>query len=326
MKKILVVLVLLTFSISSFSAEEGSFKPSFKPDMLMFFNYGIDLDKNTNLFELNRMYLGFKAKPSENVMFRGTLDVQYDSVNGSKGAFFKYVYAEISKLIPMSKLVFGQLKTGLIDFELKHWIYREVYKSPIDSAGFDKSTDMGIALDGKIPLGLGAFHIGYFTGEGFKGASPEADKSKAFSLRASLTPFSSLDNRLKNLMFTFYYKMFAPQVSGGDSTDVLGLMLSIKCKMMILAAEYITESQGNNPSASIISLYSIFHIIPNLFDIFARIDLSDPDTDTAFDLETNFIAGFKYWVAKKTSIGLSYIRSAAAQVENKINLTFTQAF
>ena len=320
MRKILVILVLLAFSLNVFAADEKVFKPSIKPDMTMYFNYGLDLDENTNLFELGRMYLGLKVKPTKNVTFRATLDVKYDG--SVKGAYFKYAYAEVKKLIPMSKFIFGQQKTGLIDFNQKIWKYRELVKVPVDLAKLDTSADMGLAIDGKLPAGMGGFHVGFFAGEGYKKDTTEEDKAKAFSFRLNLTPLKTI----KGLMLTGYYKLWASSVSGGDSTSMFGAILSLKCKMLTIAGEYFSKATGDAGAETVSSLYASFHAVPKLLDIFGRVDFNDHDTDVDFDLQTNLYVGLKYWIAKKTSMGLAYVRVAATDISHGLNLFFKQSF
>jgi len=144
MKKILP-LVLLVLCVAGLMA-----KANFKPDMRLFMHYNYGLDSKKHLYALERSYLGLKAT-IDNVTFRTTLDFKYDSDLNVKNVYVQYTYAEVKDLVPMSKLIFGQQKTGLIDFEGKIWGHRSVSRVGIDLYKMDTSADVGLAIESKLP-------------------------------------------------------------------------------------------------------------------------------------------------------------------------------
>ena len=117
MKKVVSILLVLFFA-AALAADEES-KVSFTPDMRLIFRYNLDLNDKTHHYNLERAYLGLSAK-LDNVTFRTTLDLTYSS-DGVKAMYLKYACAEVDKLIPLSRFIFGQQKTGLIDFEDNIW-------------------------------------------------------------------------------------------------------------------------------------------------------------------------------------------------------------
>jgi len=330
MKKIFTVLLIILFAATAFAegeTEKKEFKPSFKPDMTLYFNYGFDLDGKTNLFDLTRMYLGLKTKPVENVVFRATLDVSYDSDIGVKGAYFKYAYAEVKKIIPKFKLIFGLQKTGLIDFEQKIWMHRDIAKVGVDSYRLDTSADMGLALDGKLMGGQLGIHVGLYAGEGYKKDTEEENKDKAASLRLNFKPMKDM-----GLMFTAYAKQWFPSVSGADARNLLGLIVSYQQKKRFSAGlEYFLKDDTAN-NYSLVSAYATFCATPKA-QILIRLDMVDPDTSVADMEATSILAGIKYFITKKTSVALTFATTSTgqgtgvdAETTSAVNMTFMQKF
>ncbi len=329
MKKVIVVLLLLSVVGAVFAGEEGAkFKPSFKPDMQLYFNYDFDTDADSNLFTLGRMYLGLKVKPTKDVTLRATTDIKYDG--SLKNVYLKYAYAEIKNILPVlgMKFIFGQQKTGLIDFEQKIWGHRDVSKVGLDKYKIDDSADMGLVLDGKLPSKLGAFHLGFYGGEGYKGDTTEVDDYKAFSVRVNLTPFASSKGALEKLMLTGYFKMWG----GATKVNTFGGILSLQNKMISVAAEYFIDSVDGGSAETLFSAYLTFHAILKKVDIFARLDLNDPSDGVDDNEITSIIAGVKYKIAKKSSIALAFNSStektgASTEVNSKVfSFVFAQGF
>lgn len=321
MKKVLSILLVLFFAASLAAQEES--KVSFTPDMRLIFQYGLDLDSKDHLFNLERAYIGLKAK-LDNVSFRITGDIKYDSNTDVKDIYLKYAYAEVDKLLPMSKFIFGQQKTGLIDFEQDGiWGHRAIAKVPTDlhknGAGktMDTSADMGLSVDMKLPNKLGGLHLGYFAGEGYKKDTEEEGKEKALSLRANLN--------LGPLMVTAYVKTWW-EPAGADNQNMFGAIVSFKNDLLSVAAEFFMKDSGT--TAQIIAAYATFHAIPKKLDIFARFDMNDPDIDVEDNGVNHLYLGLKYFLASKTSVA-AFFRSYMPSVgdnANSINFSFDQKF
>lgn len=315
MKKVLSILLVL-FCAASLAAQEES-KVSFTPDMRLIFQYGLDLDSKDHLFNLERSYIGFKAK-LDNVSFRITGDIKYDSNTDVKDIYLKYAYAEVDKLLPMSKFIFGQQKTGLVDFEQDEiWGHRDVAKVPVDAYGLDTSADMGLSVDLKLPNKLGGLHLGYFAGEGYKKNTLEDGEEKAVSLRANLN--------LGPLMVTVYGKIWG-QPAGADSETLFGAIVSFKNELLSAAVQFFMNDTGT--TEQVISAYATFHAIPKKLDIFARFDMNDPDIDVEDNGVNHLYLGLKYFLASKTSVA-AFFRSYMPSVgdnANSINFSFDQKF
>ena len=323
MKKVLSILIVILFAVS-LAADDGG-KVSFKPDMRLIFHYGFDLNNETHLYNLERAYLGLKAK-IDNVSFRITMDIKDVDIDDDgtqavdlKGMYLKYAYAEIKKLIPLSKLIFGQQKTGLIDFEGKIWGHRAIAKVPLDMWGLDTSADVGLAVDAKLPGKLGGIHLGYFNGEGYKGSTSEDEQQKALSLRANIN--------LGPIMLSGYAKTWW-QPGGADNHNLFGAIVSFKNKMISAAAQFFMKDTGT--TEQVISAYATFHAIPEKLDIFARFDMYDEDIDTDNDGKNVFMAGIKYNLAKKTAVyfgfGNTSYEASGTDSEQMIDIAFDQKF
>jgi hypothetical protein len=319
MKKVLSILLVLFFAASL--AADGESKVSFTPDMRLIFQYNFDLNNTTHHYNLERAYLGLSAK-LDNVTFRTTLDLTYSSDN-VKAMYLKYAYAEINKLIPIGKYIFGQQKTGLIDFEDKIWGHRSVAKVPVDLYKLDTSADMGLALDMKLPNKLGGIHFGYFAGEGYKGDTEEEDQEKALSLRANfnLTPC---------LMMTAYGKYGFKRAADAENDVLFGGILSFKNKLVSVAAEFFSRTTRADVGQRLIAAYATFHAIEKKLDIFARFDMWDPNTDVDDETDegNHLYLGLKYFLASKTSVA-AFFRSVMPSVgdnANSINFSFDQKF
>ena len=319
MKKVVSILLVLFFA-AALAADEES-KVSFTPDMRLLFRYNLDLNDKTHHYNLERAYLGLSAK-LDNVTFRTTLDLTYSS-DGVKAMYLKYACAEVDKLIPLSRFIFGQQKTGLIDFEDNIWGHRSVAKVPVDLYKLDTSADMGLALDMKLPNKLGGIHFGYFSGEGYKGDTEEEDQEKALSLRANIkfTPC---------LMLTAYGKFGFKRTADTDNDVLFGGILSFQNKLVSIAGEFFRRTRRDGDKEQVIAAYATLHAIEKKLDIFARFDMYDPNTDVDDNGYNNIMLGAKYFVAEKTAVslalGLTMYQASGSDTDSMLQLAFDQKF
>jgi hypothetical protein len=107
-----------------------------------------------NAFDLRRVYLGYDY--TINDKFSATTLLAYEGnadANGNNVPFLKNAYFTWKNIFPKSNLIVGQQPTSPFATANQTealWGYRSVEKTIMDLRKVDGSTDMGIALTGKI--------------------------------------------------------------------------------------------------------------------------------------------------------------------------------
>ena len=187
-----------------------------------FFRYWYQLDGpadevDTNSFELYRMYLTLKARMTDWLSMRLTIDAGPDSeatattgpaqwttdpppdgydhthpvsVPGDRsyGVFVKFAYFEAALPLDLSIRagVIPTVWTGQLD---DFWGFRFVAAEVTDEEKLQRSADLGAALRWKMPLRLGNVEATFINGTGFK-RSLDGDTDKTLAARLTLTPFA----------------------------------------------------------------------------------------------------------------------------------------
>jgi hypothetical protein len=258
-------------------------------------------DNDLNQFQINRAYLGLKAKFNDQWSARITADVArfdqlapvYDDngalvdVKSKKGPymfFLKYAYGDY-RPSDFFGLRFGMLQTAYIDAYDETFGYRYVIKSPSDLWGFDTSADLGAAALGDLG-GYGGYYLVVRNGEGYK--SPESNKGKAIQARITLTPLP-MSEATKGLQLVAAYLYNNVQPSDPRlTTTVLNTLLSYKVMFnqdwgLRLGFGYdlmvaSTDAPGaDNITSTIIHGFGALQM-PLGFGLFGRVDRFDPDT------------------------------------------------
>jgi hypothetical protein len=170
---------------------------------LVFGNYNYQLsttpsqltNQTDNGFNLDRIYLTFRAPVAERLSIRVTTDIyQTSEVNATNPYAIRAKLAYLQYDAPhqadagsfFARL--GILQNVVIEHVEAFWP-RYLGQTAVERAGFFSSADVGVAAGLGLPHRLGEVYATIVNGSGF--ASRERDRFKDFALRLSLTPLAN---------------------------------------------------------------------------------------------------------------------------------------
>ncbi len=161
---------------------------------------GTQKDTKSRGLNVDRAYLTARYSYNKNWMARITLDMaNQDAVsNLSKDQviFLKYAYVQGKLLDDAAVLRLGQSHTPWIDYQEEQNEHRFVFKTYVDTYGFETSSDLGVGLKGDLLDGLVEYWVTETNGTGYsKGNFQSGNNATDFSSRISLFPIEhvSLD-------------------------------------------------------------------------------------------------------------------------------------
>lgn len=262
---------------------------------VVYAQYGYQLADSTghmNGFDVTRAYVNLTRKFDHGIATRVTSDITRAS-DGSINFRLKYAYFTWTPENSPISFRFGQTQTPWLDWEEGLWGYRMQGTMPLERAGYQTSSDLGLGVDGAWADQKFNMQISLMNGEGYHAA--EADQHKDVGVRASLRLLPSDDGGSRGgLRVTALAEAGARANGGGDRNRYLG-MLSWKSKVLTLAGEYGATSDGTAPvKGSVLAFYGVVNPKDTNVGIIARVDVVDPNTDTADDGMTRLIAGLSY--------------------------------
>ena len=312
------LIILLCVGLVDFAhaASTGdSFKVSTSGEMYLNYRFnasGEDEGDSTtypNEFDVGRVYINVKSKLSDQIATRFTTDV-YSKVTDGKGygILVKYAYADLTKIIPMTKVTFGlqgNLWTGMMD---KAWGYRVVSKSLFDQYKALPSADIGLGATVSIPEGYGELVLQALNGGGYK--QLETNTNKALAARLLVVPMPG-DDTLKNLAIGGL--VYIDEDDNSNSRNRFAGMLKFAYQMVKIAGEFGIAKDDETDAmglavATEIKLPVAEGPMKNLA-IIGRLDTWDKDTDGDDDSVLRVIAGASYEITKgaKAIITLQHV-------------------
>ena len=256
---------------------------------------------NQNQFSVQRAYINVIGKFSGGVMTRVTVDIAPTGTPATNQLVrLKYAYAAWTPGKSILTYKLGLIHTPWLDWEEALWDYRMQGTMAIERNGYLTSADFGAGIDikGKDDVFNGQLVV--VNGEGYSGGT--GDKRKDVQGRLSFRVLKTNDNsRVGGLRVTGYFGA-GKYTGGGDRNRYIGLV-SYRTKMLTLAAEYASTKDtvspsggGNNATGSVISAYGVVHAPKSPVSVIARVDIADPNTSTATNKQTRYIAGISYQV------------------------------
>lgn len=255
--------------------------------------------KSFNAFEVERIYLTGRYRPSDKLMFRVTTDVRrYDAKGGSEQPFFivlKYGYVEIKGCVPNAVTILGQHGAPIVGFLEKQWGFRSVYNVMVDKDFGISSTYLGVGLKGKAANKRVVYAVTIANGN--KWRKRESDKYKALLGRVTVIPMSGL--ALSGLV-----KVNADASPSSDYMDTwLGGTVAFQKEKFTVAGDVMLKTDKQGPGMEDvkgqgISVYGRVQAMPSV-TVFGRLDIVDPNTDTDNDGYNRIIAGVARNLAKK---------------------------
>ena len=295
---IFLLVSVMLMGVASYAAEG-------KLEGVLLAQYMSSPASGASAFDVTRVYLTYVAELASNVKMRYTSDVTRDT-SGRLDLFAKYAWLEVNKAVLGGRLRFGLIETPWIGFEDGIWGYRVQGSNFADRLGVISSADFGVSLDGKFPGDLIEYFGAVVNGDGYKKA--ESDKSKRVELRLTGRP-------LKNVSLSGFISKDYWSDDPSKPRDRTILQAAYKDGNYTLAGDYLMAT-GSTAAGKDGTGYSIFGTaklgaVFNRLDgytFIGRLDQWDPNTASASDATTRYIAGVSYELIKGTLVLLDVDR------------------
>ena len=318
----------------------------------LFSYWGMDLtdgSASANEFGLGRAYLTVKSQLSEFTSLRITTDLrQAEDADGNtqNNIILKYGYIDWKPAFANNslKIRFGLQPTPYISYQNQLWGRRYLSKTVADLNKYLTTSDLGLSVN--IALGndgkLGQITAALFNGTSYK-ALGEKNSQKDFNAYGRLNPFRENDDLKRTAILAQFYWgtqniIISNLVEASDYKRQLisvGGLLAYRNSFDIgMDLNWYTLGQGpfaNDFSQSGLSVHGTLYFMDmadknsllHTLNIFARIDLNDPNTNLANDGNNFLIAGIEIVPTKgfKTSLN---IRSRS--FEDALSITEKELF
>ncbi|MDO9578129.1 MAG: hypothetical protein Q7J16_09610, partial [Candidatus Cloacimonadales bacterium] len=251
----------------------------------------------------------FRLEPVFSSKIKGRFNLDFFSTDGtSNGADIKlkYAYLDFSELIPLkdTKVTIGLMKTYF--GTIYDWNYTTIDKDPSDKYKFVSSTDYGMGFSGYIPNGYGTYDIAVYNGEGYKKIGSNINKDMNFLGNIRVTPVAGVTVGGSYMMMTKHDS----EIDDGTGTMIYNPAREVYSMMagvgkfaygpFSVLAQYLMKDKDKpnvdgyeKVNTTVLSLMPVFKV-NNSFDIIARYDMYDPDTDADDDGENTLVAGVNY--------------------------------
>ena len=299
MKNALVILILTLMIIAPLQAET-----KFKMELWNRWTYQMsDGEVTKNEMALKRGYFRLEPKFSEDIKGRFNLDFFSDDdnkVTDGAGLKIKYAYLDFNNLLPIkdSKLTIGLMQTYF--GTIYEWSYPTIEGDPSDIYKFVSSTDFGFGVSGKIPNEIGSFNLCIYNGEGYKNVGKNINTDMNFAANLRITA-------INNVTLGGSYMFRSENDVDADDREEYNLMVGIgkfAFGNFTLLAEYLqkVESAPNvdnvdDVTTNVISILPVYKI-NDKFELLARYDIYDPNTDNDDNVENTIIAGINYHIMR----------------------------
>ncbi|MFH1429310.1 MAG: hypothetical protein ABIH39_06155 [Candidatus Margulisiibacteriota bacterium] len=317
------VLLLIIGLISAAACAGQSDSPAISISGAAYLHYITDQNGNAE-FTASRICLDLKRQLGDNV-FRYTTDIDgsigdysVTDVSGNSLAssnkdywtvYTKYLYVELTKLLPGTSILFGQFGTPWIGWVDKIHGFRYISKSMTDYFSVLSSADRGIGIKTKISdLNIEACLI---NGEGYKDADG-ADNRMDIAIRADWA------SRGKDgLIIGAHTQMSGTETTGASCLEsnksVYNLLLGYMEGSDWTAACEIAGGKKDGKSIQGISVFGNA-ALTDAVRAFGRYDQYDADTGTDNNDKKLIIAGIESCLAEKvkTSINMKQTQTGSA--------------
>ncbi|MCF7913126.1 MAG: hypothetical protein K9M99_11395 [Candidatus Cloacimonetes bacterium] len=292
-------------------------------------------DALQNSLSLNRGLLGIEHKFTDRITGKFAVDffsredseieLSEDEVadvcNNGAGLKIKLAYVDFTDFLwKDATFTFGLMKTYF--GTVYDWGYTTIDLNPTDKYGFVSSLDYGMGISGKIPMGMGEYHVAAYNGEGYTKAGSDIDTKMALSADLRLIPVKGI-----TLGGSYYMKP-----AEGTYLDTLGEYVDydvddnrmtgfVRFNMLQgfdLWAQYLTKTSTSQSwvdtlgvvetdlTVNVISIMPIFNIKAYTevdAELVFRYDMYDDNADIDDDLECSkaydlMIVGVNYYLLR----------------------------
>lgn len=278
-----------------------------------------DSANHTNQFDVTRAYLNALGTFGKGISTRVTADIFRSSTNTDKTLGYRLKYAYVQWLPSANAPVdlrFGMTQTPWVDWQEALYGFRMQGTVPLERAGFETSSDIGLAMDFfNGDKGVNG-SIAVVNGEGY--ANPPGGRFLDVEGRASVRLLKSDDPGVAGgLRLTGYGRWGRVDVRGGPPRNRGVGELSYKSKLFTLAGEAAVirngvTAAGGGPDvhALLLAGFGVLNIPNTPVQLLARVDHLDPNTRSSSattactnatrsdcDASTRFIGGVAYRIS-----------------------------
>jgi len=306
---------------------------------------------DANEFALSRAYVTVRSKLSEYTSVRITADLRETDNFDGYSVILKYGYIDWKPKFVSDFLTvrFGLQPTLYIAYVQKTWGRRYVSRVATDLAGFRTSSDLGVGAfldftDHGAPV-TAAFHV--WNGTSYSEVE-ELNKQKDFSGLVMVKPAEESDDFKGTQFFARYHMGYQNEeipatVDAADfksnTFSVSGLLAYRRTIDAGFDLSFNEHGRGAGMEYLSRTAYSIFGTVyledfagPDsplrTLNLFGRMDINDPDTDTDDDGDTMLIGGLECFPAKgfRASVNLRNISYESAAVDDETYLYLNTMF
>ena len=259
-----------------------------------------DTANHNNNFDVTRAYINVIGRFAGGVSTRVTADVNRPAGDNSLRYRLKYAYVAYTPQGSSLTYKLGQIHTPWIDWEEALWDYRVQGQMAMERGGYMSSSDFGLGVDGNWNADRINMQVGIYNGESYSGGPGDQRKDLMGRVSVRLSPTDDA-SRVGGLRVSGYGQYGKP-TGGGTRSRLLG-MVSYRTKQITLAGEYAftkdSSTAGPTPKVSggVASVFGVYHLSNSKVALLARVDLTDPNTDTGNNRLTRFIGGASYQLA-----------------------------
>ena len=253
-----------------------------------------DSANHNNNFDVTRAYINVIGRFSDGVTTRITADVNRPAGDASLRYRLKYAYVAYTPQGSSLTYKLGQIHTPWIDWEETLWDYRMQGQMAMERGGYLSSSDFGLGVDGNWNADRVNMQVGIYNGESYSGGTGDQRKDLMGRVSVRVKPTDDA-SRVGGLRVSAYGQYGKP-TGGGSRSRLLG-MVSYRTRQITLAGEYaITKDSTTAPelSGSVASFFGVYHFTNSKAAVLARVDLTDPNTDTGNNRLTRVIGGASY--------------------------------
>jgi hypothetical protein len=263
-----------------------------------------DTANHNNNFDVTRAYINVIGRFAGGVSTRVTADVNRPAGDNSLRYRLKYAFVAYTPQGSSLTYKLGQIHTPFMDWEEALWDYRMQGQMAMERAGYMSASDFGLGVDGNWNADKINMQVGIYNGESYSGGPGDQRKDLMGRVSVRLSPTDDA-SRVGGFRVTAYGQYGKP-TTGGKRSRLLG-MVSYRTKQFTLAGEYaitkdtVTGAGAVLPSpevsGGVATLFGVYHLSNSKVALLARVDLTDPNTDTGNNRLTRFIGGASYQLA-----------------------------
>ena len=246
-------------------------------------------------FDMTRAYVNVLGRFSNGITTRVTADILPNPA-GNQNFRLKYAYAAWTPARSSLTYKLGMIHTPFVDWEEELWDYRmqgaiAVDRNPVGGISTMTAADIGVGVDGHWNGERINGQLTIVNGEGYSGGT--GDFRKDVQARVSVRVQPTNDNsRVGGLRVTGYAGNGKAN-GGADRNRYLG-MLSYRTRQYTVAGEFVSVKNAA-VTGSIISAFGVYHLAPpSKIAVIGRVDVFDPNTNTANNKSTRIIGGASY--------------------------------